>query len=83
MVGASGALWVGASILSVLRGACDGLAELSGGRAWVGQIVGGLLGVGLALGVLFLATRVDAWRQLRLEAKCRSAKSAAKNGSAG
>ncbi len=83
MVGASAALWVGASILSVLRGACDGLAELWGGRAWMGQLFGGLLGVGLAVGLLFVASRVDAWWQLRrLQAKYRPTKSAPQKASA-
>jgi hypothetical protein len=83
MVGASAALWVGASILSVLRGACDGLAALWGGPAWIGQLFGGLLGVGLALGVLFVAARVDAWLQLRrLKAKYRPPNSAPSKASA-
>lgn len=75
--GACVALWLGASILAVFRGVCEGLVGVLGGRYWAGQLAGGLLGIGFALAVLLIALRIDSSRQLRrLTAKYRPNKSA-------
>jgi hypothetical protein len=64
------AIWLGAATLALLRGACGGLTELWGGRAWLGDLTGGLLALGLVAGAIAVIVRMSARRELkRLKAK--------------
>ena len=70
VVGIAGLVWLCSAMLAVLRGLCAGLAVLFGGRVWAGDLVGGLIGVGLVVCAVLVATRVMARADLRrLEAK--------------
>lgn len=64
------AVWLGAASLSVFRGICGGLAAAWGGRAWLGDLTGGLLALTLAACAMALHRVVASRRELRrLEAK--------------
>lgn len=59
-----------AAVLALVRGICGGLTAAAGGRAWVGELAGGVLALALAAGVVALALRISNRRELaRLEAK--------------
>jgi hypothetical protein len=63
-------VWLGAAVGATVRGLCAGLAELFGGRVWLGDLVGGLLALALLAGAMALAVRRSSRKDLeRLEAK--------------
>ncbi len=43
LAAAAAVVWLGAASLATLRGVCGGFTALFGGRAWQGDLVGGLL----------------------------------------
>lgn len=51
-------VWLAAASLAVLRGLCDGLGALWGGRVWLGNLTGGLLALGLTAGAVALCLRL-------------------------
>ena len=55
--GVVGLVWVCASVVALLRGACLGLAQLFGGREWLGDLVGGALALALVAGTATLVLR--------------------------
>lgn len=64
------AVWLGAAALATLRGVCGGLTELWGGRAWLGDLSGGVLALSFAAGAFALYVRVSSRREHRkLKAK--------------
>ena len=64
------AVWLGASALAIVRGACGGLATLWGGREWLGDLTGGVLALAFAAGAVALYLRLSSRRELgRLRAK--------------
>jgi len=63
-------LWLGAAVLATLRGLCGWFTALGGGREWVGELCGGVLGLLLAAGAAALFLKLSARRELiRLEVK--------------
>jgi len=63
-------VWLAAASLAVLRGLCDGLTVLWGGRVWLGNLTGGLLVLLLLAGTAALWLRLNARGTLaRLVAK--------------
>jgi hypothetical protein len=64
------AVWLGAASLAILRGVCGGLTALFDGRAWLGELTGGLLALALTAGAAALYLRLSSRRELaRLKAK--------------
>lgn len=64
------AIWLGSAALAVLRGVCGGFTALWGGRAWLGDLTGGLLGLTFAGAAIALCVHLSSRRELRrLEAK--------------
>jgi hypothetical protein len=62
--------WLAASALAILRGICAGIAALSGGREWFGDLLGGSLALAIAIGAVALGLRMSSSRELRrLETK--------------
>jgi len=75
------ALWLGAASLATLRGLCGGFSALLGGRAWLGDLCGGLLALALSAGVVALHLKLSTRRQLiRLEAKYEHIRNKARTG---
>lgn len=63
-------VWLGASSLAILRGACGGLTTFWGGRVWMGDLTGGLLALMLVTGAIALLLHLSSRRELaRLKAK--------------
>lgn len=62
--------WLGAAALATVRGLCGWITALAGGRAWLGELGGGLLALLLAAGgcALFLKSS-ERRERVRLEAK--------------
>jgi len=59
-----------AAALAAVRGLCGAVAELCGGRAWAGDLAGGLLAIALVAGLLAWHTKRSARSELeRLKAK--------------
>jgi hypothetical protein len=66
----AGLVWIGAALVAVLRGVCLGLAQLFGGREWLGDLAGGLLALALVAVPVALALRRAASEDgRRVEAK--------------
>ena len=64
------AAWLGAGVSATVRGLCAGLAELFGGRVWLGDLVGGLLSLALVAGAVAIVVKLASSKDLkRLEAK--------------
>lgn len=69
-VAASAIVWLGVAAYATVRGICGGLTELWGGRAWLGELTGGVLALAIVGGGYALYTRLSARRELeRLQAK--------------
>ena len=64
------ALWIGAATLATFRGVCGGFASLAGGRAWLGDLAGGLCALALVAATVALVLQIDSRRELaRLKVK--------------
>ena len=59
------AVWMGAAALATLRGICGGFAALWGGSVWLGDLSGGVLALGLAVGTAAFFLRLSSRRELR------------------
>ena len=63
-------VWLGAAALATLRGVCGGFTALFGGRAWQGDLAGGLLTLALSALAIVIYQLFFARRELgRLKAK--------------
>lgn len=58
-------LWIGSATLAAVRGLCGAVTYLSGGKAWLGDLAGGLFALALVAGGLAAATRWSDRKQLR------------------
>jgi hypothetical protein len=65
VAGVATLLWIGSATLAAVRGLCGAVTFLSGGEAWLGDLVGGLVALALAAGALAAAARWSNRRQLR------------------
>lgn len=63
-------VWLSAAALATVRGIRGALTAWSGGRAWVGDLAGGVLALALAAGAVAIYLRLSARHELaRLKAK--------------
>lgn len=70
VAGLAGLVWIGAALVAVLRGVCLGLAQLFGGREWLGDLVGGVLALAVvAVPVALALRRASRHDERRVEAK--------------
>ena len=70
LAAACAVVWLGAATLATLRGVCGGFTALFDGRAWQGDLAGGLLALSLAALAAVIYQRSFARRELeRLKAK--------------
>ena len=63
-LGVCAAVWLGTAAWATVHGLCAALGTLWGGRAWLGDLTGGALGLLLAGGGIALGLRLSARREL-------------------